>query len=80
MKPPIAIPDEVLRMMMLLIEEVSEKMMSRKMKESPFYDSADLKMHLNIFDKTLQRWRKSGKIPYKKLGKKYFYPKSFFKT
>lgn len=47
-------------------------------KDQKFYDSADLKCLLNISDKTLYRMGKQGKIPFFKLGKKCFYPKSFF--
>ncbi len=79
MKPPIPTPEEnLIHLMVELIQRVSEQMLTKKVKESPFYDSADLKMHLHVCDKTLQRWRKSGKIPYRQVGKKYYYPKSFF--
>lgn len=43
-----------------------------------FYDSADLKRLLKISDKTLYRMRKRKKIPFRKLGNKYFYPKKYF--
>ena len=38
-----------------------------------YCDSADIKQELNISDRTLYRWRKSGKLAYTKLGGKYYY-------
>lgn len=43
-----------------------------------FWDNADLKQYLHVSDVTLYRWRKAHLIPYKKIGKKYYYPKRFF--
>lgn len=48
--------------------------------ETEYYDSADVKRLLNISDSTLFRIRKAQLIPHIKIGKKIFYPKSFFKN
>ncbi|NML57511.1 helix-turn-helix domain-containing protein [Chryseobacterium cheonjiense] len=45
-----------------------------------YYDSAYVKRLLNISDSTLFRIRKSQKIPHIRIGRKIFYPKSFFNT
>lgn len=63
----------------ILILELIDVLQPKTEKDQRFYDSADLKHLLNVGDKTLYRMRKQGKIPYFKLGKKYFYPRSFFK-
>lgn len=68
----------VLAQAILLLENALQFIISKQNKKSPFYDSADLKCYLHVSDKTLQRWRKQGKIPFQKVGKKYFYPRSFF--
>lgn len=33
---------------------------------------------LKISDSTLYRYRKTNKVPFKKIGGKYLYPKSYF--
>ncbi|MEG0931322.1 helix-turn-helix domain-containing protein [Algoriella sp.] len=43
-----------------------------------FYDNADLKCLLNVSDRTLYRMRKMNKIPFFKVGNKYYYPIQFF--
>ena len=47
-------------------------------KEETFYDNADLKRLLNLSDSALHRLRKSKKIPFRKIGGKVFYPRSYF--
>ncbi|WP_234110028.1 MULTISPECIES: helix-turn-helix domain-containing protein [Chryseobacterium] len=58
------------------IKAMTEKMQSE---DKGFYDSADIKMLLNISDKTLYRYRKSGQLHFFVLGGKYYYPKTFLK-
>ena len=38
-----------------------------------YYDTADMMEVLHVSDRTLLRWRKEGRIPYKKLGGKIYY-------
>ena len=43
--------------------------------DKEYFDSADIKQKFKIHDMTLYRWRKSGKIPFVKIGGKLVYPK-----
>ncbi|MDK2772919.1 helix-turn-helix domain-containing protein [Flavobacterium haoranii] len=43
-----------------------------------WYDGSDVKRLFHISESTLTRYRKEGKIPFTKLGGKYFYPKQYF--
>lgn len=72
--------EEVLAAMLAIFEELLETLQKNKSRDSLYYDSADLKRLLNISDSTLFRIRKSRDIPYFKIGKKIFYPRSFFKN
>lgn len=47
--------------------------------EPLFYDNADMKRLFNFSDKTLQRMRNNKSIPFVLIGKKAFYPVSYFK-
>lgn len=38
-----------------------------------YYDTAEMMHVMHVSDRTLFRWRKEGKIPYKKLGGKIYY-------
>lgn len=38
-----------------------------------YYDTAEMMEVLHVSDRTLQRWRKEGKLPFKKLGGKIYY-------
>ncbi len=55
--------DEALHLVVALIEAASKKLLTKKQKGSPFYDSADLKQHFNICDKTLQTLAKIRQNP-----------------
>lgn len=46
--------------------------------ESNWLDSADVKRRFHFSDTTLWRYRKDQKIPFSKIGNKFFYPESFF--
>ncbi|KIA83651.1 hypothetical protein OA84_09210 [Kaistella solincola] len=39
----------------------------------PIYDNADMMQLFHVSGRTLQRWRKEGIVPYKKIGGKIFY-------
>ena len=53
-------------------------MLNKTLKEVELLDSATVKQILNISDSTLYRMRKNKDIPFRKVGKLYYYPKSFF--
>ncbi len=44
------------------------------------FDSSDAMKMLHISESTLYRLRKNKEIPFKKIGKKYFYPDYYFKN
>jgi hypothetical protein len=44
------------------------------------YDNYDAMQMLHISESTLYRLRKNNQIPFTKIGKKYFYPESYFKS
>jgi len=50
----------------------------QKTQEKKIWDSADVKRYLNISDKTLYRLRAQKKIPFTRLGEKYYYAADFF--
>ena len=70
--------DEYLKELLRIFSELLAHLKKSKQQESPYYDSADIKRMLNISDSTLHRIRKSEKIPYFRIGRKIFYPKSVF--
>jgi len=70
--------DEYLKELLRVFSEILAQVKKSKQQESPYYDSADIKRMLNISDSTLHRIRKSEKIPYFRIGRKIFYPKSVF--
>ncbi|MCU7616858.1 helix-turn-helix domain-containing protein [Chryseobacterium sp. PBS4-4] len=61
-----------------LLSEILETLKRSPGHDSQYYDSADVKRLLNISDSTLHRIRKSQNIPHLRIGRKIFYPKSFF--
>ncbi|WP_083477488.1 helix-turn-helix domain-containing protein [Chryseobacterium aquaticum] len=65
-------------MVLLLLSELLDRHYQNKHTDHEYYDSADVKQLLKISDRTLQRLRKSDEIPHIRIGKKIFYPKSFF--
>lgn len=68
---------ETLKEMRLLLLEL-QKTQLFIVENQKFYDNADLRSLLNVSDRTLYRLRKMNKIPFFKLGNKYYYPKEFF--
>lgn len=51
------------------------KVMIRERKiETIYLDNSQMKQLFNVVDKTLYRWRKSGKLQFLKTGGKYYYP------
>jgi hypothetical protein len=72
--------EELLADMLAIFEQLLETLQKNQYNDSLYYDSADVKRLLNISDSTLFRIRKSHNIPYVKIGRKIFYPKSFFKN
>ena len=42
--------------------------------ETRCLDNYDLQKLLHISPRTIQRWRKSGRLPFCKMGRKYYYP------
>ena len=72
--------EEVMDTVLAVFEEIINTLRKNQITESHYYDSADVKRLLNISDSTLFRIRKSENIPHIKIGRKIFYPKSFFTT
>jgi len=70
--------DELMNIIIEIFSEILSTLEKSKNNEVQYYDSADVKRLLNISDSTLFRIRKSQKIPYVRIGRKIFYPKSFF--
>lgn len=58
--------------------EIRDALKQKKSQEEQLIDQAGAKMRLNLGDSALYRLRKEGKIPYKKIGGKIYYPISFF--
>jgi predicted site-specific integrase-resolvase len=57
-----------------------EKLKIDKKDLNLWYDNFDVMHILKISDSTLARYRKQEKIPFTKLGGKYFYPREFFEN
>ena len=58
------------------LDEIIADVTSIKQKSHPeerYIDNSDLMMILQVTNRTIIRWRKSGKLPYKKLGSKFYY-------
>ena len=68
---------EALKDMKLLLLEFQKTFLLLE-ESQKFYDNADLKCLLNVSDRTLYRMRKMNKIPFFKVGNKYYYPIQFF--
>lgn len=70
---------QALRIIIILLRRILMKISEAHPCDSEdLVDNADAKKYLQICDKSLQRRRDSGKIPFVKIGGKYYYPKSFF--
>lgn len=70
--------DPLIEAVLILLSEILETLKQTHGQDALYYDSADVKRLLNISDSTLSRIRKSQSIPCVRIGKKLFYPKSFF--
>lgn len=68
---------EAFKEMKLLLLELQKTLLLLG-ENQKFYDNADLKSLLNVSGRTLYRMRKMNKIPFFKVGNKYYYPKQFF--
>jgi len=64
--------------LLVFLSEILKSLDRKEQYSSGYYDSADVKRLLNISDRTLHRLRKSKAVPYVRIGRKIFYPKSFF--
>ncbi|MCJ8154830.1 helix-turn-helix domain-containing protein [Chryseobacterium sp. SSA4.19] len=64
--------------LLAFLSEILKSLDRKETCSSGYYDSADVKQMLNISDRTLHRLRKSKAVPYMRIGRKIFYPKSFF--
>jgi hypothetical protein len=72
--------DQLMLTFLAAFAEIVETLKKDQTHDAQYYDSADVKRLLNISDSTLFRIRKSQHIPHIRIGKKIFYPKSFFNT
>ena len=62
--------------MITRLDEINEDMNSLKVKFVPdagYINNRDLLTLLGVTNRTVQRWRKSGRLPFIKLGKKIYY-------
>ena len=58
------------------LDEINEDVTSIKFRSVPemgYIDTYELLKLLQVTNRTVQRWRKSGRLPYSKLGGKYYY-------
>lgn len=58
------------------LDEINDDVTEIKHQSHPedrYIDNHDLSMILHITLRTLRRWRNSGKLPYKKLGHRFYY-------
>jgi hypothetical protein len=58
------------------LDEITADVTTIKLQSHPedhYIDNHDLLMILQVTNRTIQRWRKSGRLPFKKLGSKFYY-------
>jgi hypothetical protein len=58
------------------LDEINDDVTAIKLQSHPedhYIDNHDLLMILQVTVRTLRRWRNSGKLPYKKLGHRFYY-------
>ena len=58
------------------LDEINEDVTSIKLMSGPgtgYIDNFELMKLLHVTRRTLQRWRKSGRLPYTKIGVQYYY-------
>ena len=63
-----------------LLLTIFERIIESQEDDMPFYDNADLKRIYHVSDSWIYRMRKSNQLKFKKIGRKYFYPKVAIKT
>ncbi len=68
----------VLSIVVHLLCEIRDLLQQNRSQDEELVDTADAKRLLNKSDSALYRMRKNGEIPWKKIGRKIYYPKSFF--
>ena len=82
MYPQIKIMNDVLfspkqyQALLKRLDEINEDVTSIKLMSEPgtgYLDNFDLLRLLQVTPRTIQRWRKNGRLPYKKIGGKYYY-------
>ena len=64
------------RALLSRLDEINDDVTSIKLKtrpESRYIDNADLLKILQVTNRTIQRWRKSGRLPFKKIGNRFYY-------
>ena len=67
--------DYLLERIFLILNHLLENQQMQNGTIVQYYDNADLKKILHLSDKTLYRWRKSGILPYVKIGGRIYYQK-----
>ncbi|KQT17116.1 hypothetical protein ASG31_12265 [Chryseobacterium sp. Leaf404] len=79
-KKSISVMEEtnVLSIVVHLLCEIRDLLQQNRSQDEELVDTADAKRLLNKSDSALYRMRKNGEIPWKKIGRKIYYPKSFF--
>jgi hypothetical protein len=58
------------------LDEINDDVTAIKLQSHPedhYIDNHDLLMILQVSIRTLRRWRNTGKLPYKKLGHRFYY-------
>jgi hypothetical protein len=58
------------------LTEISDDVTSIKLMSGPgtgYLDTADLIQLFQVTNRSIQRWRKSGRLPYIRIGRKYYY-------
>jgi len=64
------------RALLTLLSRIRDDIALLKLKSSPkteYLDNTDLMQLLQVTPRTLQRWRKIGRLPFTAIGKKYYY-------
>ncbi|KQS88820.1 helix-turn-helix domain-containing protein [Chryseobacterium sp. Leaf394] len=75
---PMAIVIDYLAAILQTLCEIRDALKQKTSRDEELIDQADAKRILKLGDTALYRLRISGKIPYRKIGGKIYYPKSFF--
>jgi hypothetical protein len=64
----------------IMVEKTAKisKLLGLKKDANRWLTGADVKSILKISESTLRRMRNRNEIPYRKMGKSYYYPSAFF--